>query len=122
MEILEIFYIVLATTTMIVILTYLTNLIMDFVFLRKNYKKVLERGYTLKYEKFYCDYKIICDLLNVAIGSFEIAYIDEGKIIIKIRNNYFALIDCDLVFLFNSVNIIEKKIEFYANDTGEENE
>ena len=122
MEILEKLYLVLLVLLMILVLSYVTSLIIDYVFLRKNYKKVLERGYTLKYEKFYFDYKIICEFLNVAIGSFEIVYVDEQESILKIKNNYFVFTGCDLTFLFNEVNIIEKKIEFYTNDMEEKNE
>lgn len=122
MEILEKLYLVLMVLTMIVLLSYLTNFIVDYVFLRKNYKKVLERGYTFKFEMFDCEYRLISKYLNVAIGSFEIIDIEEKITIIKIKNNYFSFDGSNLTFLFNSVNCIEDKALSYLKNLKEENE
>lgn len=122
MEILDILYLVLMVVIMILVLSYVIGSIIEGIFLKRNYKNVVERGYTFKYEKFYCDYILISKYLNVAIGSFEIIDIEENITLLKIKNNYFFFDGSNLTFLFNSVNCIEDKALSYVKNLEKENE
>ena len=122
MEILDILYLVLMVVIMILVLSYVIGSIIEGIFLKRNYKKVVERGYIITYERFYSEYIFISKYLDLAIGSFEIIDFEKQIRIIKNKNNYFSFDGSNLTFLFSSIECVEDKLVYCIETIKKTNE
>lgn len=111
MSAVDTFQIIMLVMSMLFLSTWLFQIIFEKVFIKLNYKKLIQNGSNCEYEDVKKEFRKISDYFNLMPGDFKFVYMDETLTIVKMNKGYYQFDGSNLNFMFCEKCLILNELE-----------